>query len=322
MTTGETSTKGSIQSASKPTPKYIWYGGDILPWDDAKVHVTDMSWTSISAVFEGIRGYWNKTTNEHYIFRLDAHLKRLNQSMKLMRMNCPYSDEEIIQGILTLSRVNEIRGDLYITPFAYFSGSIPGYEVAFQEPVEIYITAVPNDSNLEAHRGSHCCVSSWVRISDNSMPPRAKSISNYQNSRLVSTEAKLNGYDSGIILNNQGKVSEGAYACIFIIRDGVAITPPVTAGILESITRDSVIQILREDLNIEVRERNIDRTELYIADEVLLCGTYAEIEPVISIDKYTIGTGDPGPITNHLRGIYKNIVTGNAKTRTKWVTKV
>ena len=322
MTTVETSTNGSIQRTSKPTPKYIWHRGNILPWDDAKVHVTDMSWTSISAVFEGIRGYWNKTRNEHYIFRLDAHLKRLNQSMKLMRMNCSYSNEEIIQGILKLLKANEIQGDLYITPFAYFSGSIPGYKVAFEEPVEIYITAVSNDSNLESNLGSHCCVSSWVRISDNSMPPRAKSISNYQNSRLVSTEAQLNGYDSGIILNSQGKVSEGAYACIFIIRDGIAITPPVTAGILESITRDTIIHILKEDLDIEVRERDIDRTELYIADEVLLCGTYAEIEPVISIDKYTTGTGDPGPITNKLRDIYKNIVIGNSNERTNWVTKV
>ncbi len=309
-------------SQSSTNPNYIWYGGDIMPWDEAKVHVTDMSWTAISAVFEGIRAYWNNDRNQHYIFRLDDHLNRLTKSMKLMRMNSPYSKDDVMNGIIKLLKVNQLTGDLYITPFAYFSGSIPGYKVAYQEPVEMYITSRASESNLEISDGSNCCISTWVRISDNSMPPRAKSISNYQNSRLVSTEAKINGYDSGIILNSQGKVAEGAYACIFIIRDGIAITPPVTAGILESITRQTLITIMRQDLSIEVIEREIDRTELYIADEILLCGTYAEIEPVISVDRYIIGSGKPGIITTELRTIYLSLVRGNADIYPEWLTQV
>ena len=303
-------------------PAYIWYGGKIIPWEQATVHVTDMSWTAISAVFEGIRAYWNSDRNQHYVFRLDAHLDRLTKSMKLMRMNSPYSKDDVLNGIIRLLEANRSPEDLYITPFAYFSGSIPGYKVAYEEPVEMYITARESTSNLESSKGSNCCISTWVRISDNSMPPRAKSISNYQNSILVSTEAKINGYDSGIMLNNHGKVAEGAYACIFIIRDGIAITPPVTAGILESITRETLINIMRENLSIEVIERNIDRTELYIADEILLCGTYAEIEPVISVDRYSIGSGKPGIITTELKTIYLNLVRGNSDIYPEWLTKV
>ncbi len=318
--------KSGLDKLAEPAevlmPEYIWSGGSIMPWDDATVHVTAMSWTAISAVFEGIRAYWNEEMNQLYIFRLEAHLKRLWDSMKLMRMSSPYSSQELENAIIQLLRANQSACDTYISPFAYFSGSVPGYRAAYQLPVEIYITGHSNPSNLELNRGSRCCVSSWARISDNVMPPRAKGIANYQNSRLVSTEAHINGYDAGIILNAQGKVAEGAYACIFLIRNGVAITPPVTAGILEGITRETVIELFQEDLGMTVEEREVDRTELYVADEVFLCGTYAEIEPVVSVDKYRVGSGRIGRTTKHVRQLYKDIVRGRVESRLEWLTPV
>ncbi|MQF48302.1 branched-chain amino acid transaminase [SAR202 cluster bacterium AC-647-N09_OGT_505m] len=304
------------------SPAYIWYGGYLMPWDAATVHITAMSWTAISAVFEGIRAYWNSQQEELHIFRLDSHMRRLWDSMKLMRMDCPYSPLQLTEAIIQLLRANQVKEDTYISPFAYFSGSVPGYQAAYQQPGNVYITAQPSTSNLSRNRGSRCCISSWVRIADNVMPPRAKGIANYQNSRLVSTEAQINGYDSGIILNNQGKVAEGAYACIFMVRDGVAITPPVTAGILEGITRDTVIRMFKEDLEIPVEEREVDRTELYVADEIFLCGTYAEIEPVASVDRYRTGSGRPGPITRRLRRLYRETVHGKTRSHPQWLTPV
>lgn len=281
-----------------------------------------MSWTAISAVFEGIRAYWNDDQEELYIFRMESHLRRLWDSMKLMRISCPYSHQQLTDAVVQLLKANLAREDTYISPFAYFTGSVPGYRAAYQQPGEVYITALPSKSSLSRNRGSDCCVSSWVRIADNVMPPRAKGIANYQNSRLVSTEAQINGYDSGIILNGQGKVAEGAYACIFIVRHGVVTTPPVTAGILEGVTRETVLQLCVGDLQIPVEEREIDRTELYVADEVFLCGTYAEIQSVKSVDRYLVGSGRPGPITRRLRRLYEKTVRGNHASRSNWLTPV
>ncbi|MBM2827344.1 MAG: branched-chain amino acid aminotransferase [Dehalococcoidia bacterium] len=306
-----------------PTPKYLWHSGEIIPWEEATVHITQIGWTAISAVFEGIRGYWSQEQGQTYLFRLDEHLKRLASSMKLMRMEPRFSSEEVTQAIVQLIRASDYKEDVYIQPLAYFSGSIPGYHPAANRPSELLITARPAQSNLGTERGSHCCVSSWVRISDNAMPPRVKALANYQNNRLVSTEARINGYDSGIILNDGGKVAEGAYSCIFLVKDGAAVTPDVTSGILEGITRASVMKLLREDMGLEVREREVDRTELYVADEIFLCGTLAEIEPVLSVDRYTIGEGASGPVTSRLERLYHTIVRGQHEGHSRlWCTPV
>ena len=228
------------QPVTQGSPKYLWHSGELVEWEKATIHISMLGWTAISSVFEGIRAYWNPDDQELYIFRLDAHLKRLFQSMKLMRMTSPYSEEDLTRAITDLLRANEYRCDVYIQPLAYFGGGIPGYLAVLEQPGELVITARPASSNLSTPKVAHCNVSSWTRISDNVMPPRAKAITNYQNSRYVSTESQINGYDFGIILNEAGKVSEASYACIYIVRDGVAITPPVSAGILESITREVV----------------------------------------------------------------------------------
>ncbi len=309
-------------AGTRESPKFLWHSGKLVEWEKATVHISMLGWTAISSVFEGIRAYWNPDHQELYVFRLDAHLKRLFQSMKLMRMTSPYSKEDLTQAITDLLRANGYRCDVYIQPIAYFGGGIPGYLAVFEEPGEVVITARPAPSNLGTSKIAHCNVSSWTRISDNVMPPRVKAITNYQNSRYVSTESHINGYDFGIILNEVGKVSEASYACIYIVRDGVAITPPVSAGILESITREVVRQLLEQDMEVPVVERDVDRTELYVADEAFICGTAVELQAIGSVDKYKVGTGETGMVVSQLVRLFDNVVRGSDTRYAEWCTPV
>ena len=306
----------------RETPKYLWRSGELVEWDKATVHISALGWTAISSVFEGIRAYWNPEHKELYVFHLDAHLKRLFQSMKIMRMTSPYSHKELVQSITELLRANEYRADAYIQPLAYFGGGIPGYLAVLEQPGEVVITARPSESNLSTPKVVHCNVSSWTRISDNVMPPRVKAITNYQNSRYVSTESRINGYDFGIILNQQGKVAEASYACIFIIRDGVAITPPSSAGTLESITREVVKELLEQELNVPVVERDVERTELYVADEAFICGTAVEVQAIGSVDRYQVGDGETGPIVAQLIERLSGVVRGLNPQYDRWLTPV
>lgn len=304
------------------TPPFLWLSGDFKPWNEATVHITAMMWSSISAVFEGIRGYWNEEQQQLHIFRLDEHIDRLFTSMKLMRMTPEISRTEIKTAVLELLKRNDLREDGYISPFAFFGSGIAGYQAANAMAPEILVTTRPVASFLGTDKTTRCCISTWQRISDNVMPPRAKCIANYQNSRLVATEAALNGYDDGIILNQDGKVSEGGYACIFIVRNGIASTPPISAGILESITRESCITLFREQLGVEVVERSVDRTELYVADEAFLCGTFAEIKPIVSVDQYDVGNAKIGPLTGRLQELFEATVRGKNGLYPDWRSSV
>ena len=322
MTEPNIKSQPQAQPAAQATPKFLWHAGQLVDWDQATVHISMIGWTSISSVFEGIRAYWNAEREELYIFHLDAHLKRLFQSMKIMRMDCLYSREELAAAIVGVLRANEYRADTYVQPLAYFVGGIPGYQAVWEDPGQVVITTRSAPSNLGAGKLAHCNISSWNRISDNVMPPRAKAISNYQNSRYVSTESKINGYDYGIILNQQGKVAEASYACIFIVRDGVAITPPVSAGILESITRETVRELLERELGVPVVERDVERTELYIADEIFLCGTAVEVQPVVSVDRYRVRSGETGPVVSRLESLFHQVVRGNHPDYARWLDPV
>ena len=309
-------------AAEQANPKYLWHSGQLVEWERATIHISKLGWTAISAVFEGIRAYWNADHQELYIFQLDAHLKRLFQSMKIMRMTCSYPQEELRDGIIELLRANDYRCDTYVQPLAYFAEGIPGYLAVLQRPGEVAITTRSAPSNQGTERVAHCNVSSWTRISDNVMPPRAKAIANYQNSRYVSTESRINGYDFGIVLNQRGKVSEANYACIYIIRDGVAITPPVSADVLESITSGVVQRLLGQEMEVQVLERDVDRTELYIADEAFVCGTAVEIQAIGSIDRYEIGQGGQGPLVAKLSQLFYDIARGVDPRHADWRTPV
>ncbi|MBI4338165.1 MAG: branched-chain amino acid transaminase [Chloroflexi bacterium] len=317
--TQEKHPKGPLAQGEHPA--FLWWKGELVPWEKATVHVTMVGWTAISSVFEGIRGYWNAQERELYIFHPAAHLDRFNRSMKLMRMTSPYSKDQLLEALKQLVKANSFQGDVYFQPLAYFPGGVPGYVGVLERPGEVMIVSYARPSTLEQEeKSSTCCVSTWLRPMDTQMPPRAKMLPIYQNSRMVATEAQMNGYDYGIIMNTQGKVAEASHACVFLVRDGTAITPPITAGILESITRTAVMDLLRDELGIPVVEREVDRTELYVADEVFLCGTAMEVEAVASVDKYRPGAGAPGPVTRRLRRLFRDVVRGMETKYAHWRT--
>lgn len=300
-------------------PAYIWWNGKLTPWEEATVHATQLGWVGVGSVFEGIKGYWNAERETLYIFRLAEHMERFMGSMKVMRLESRWSPEDFIQATVDLCRANGVRQDTYIRPFAYFG---EGRSYNRISNAHVLINTTPFQSHLGTGKVFHAAVSSWTRIADNSMPARVKAVSNYHNSRLASTEVQLNGYDEAIMLNSQGKVAEGPGATLMLVRRGRLIVPSVTNDVLESITRATVMQIASEIMRIPVEERDVDRTELYLADEVFYCGTGAEVKPVASIDRYTIGNGDVGPITRELDRIYHAMVRGIDQTYPTYATPV
>lgn len=293
-----------------------------MAWDDANVHVTALGWSTVGAIFEGIRAYWNADHEELYVFRLEEHMARFARSLKLVKLGDDYGMPTLIDAITELLRANETREDTYIRPLAYRGGDGRGGFSGIGGTTEILINTHPSASHLMSGKGQHACISSWRRISENVMPPRIKNLSNYRNGQLANMEAATNGYDTAIIMNEQGKVAEGGGACIALIRDGVLITPDVTQSILESITRDAIIQMAKHELGMEVQERAVDRTELYIADEVFMMGTAAEITPILSVDRYDVGNAQIGPLTRKLEELLDDTMRGRTGIRPDWRTPV
>ena len=328
MTTqsAETRTDERARGTVLPIPPapfpYLWFSGEQLPWEQALVHVTTVGWPAVSAIFEGIRGYWNDEQGALYVFRLAEHMARFDNSTRLQRMAPRFSGAEVGQALVELCRANDVRGDAYMQPMAFSAGAAWGSRAHMDQAPEILITVRPSESALGSSRTLTAGVASWRRISDEALPPRIKAFPNYANSRLASNEASRHGYDAPIFLNTAGKVSESSGSCIFIVRNGVAITPPVTASILESITRDSVIELLRDGLGVPVLERDVDRTELYVADEAFLCGTAMEVTPISQIDGYEISGGGSGEVTGRLERLFEDVVRGNDARYHHWLTRV
>jgi branched-chain amino acid aminotransferase len=300
--------------------QYVWVDGKLSCWDEATVHITQIGLATVSAVFEGIRVYWNDTTKRFYVFQLDAHLHRLAQSIRLMRMKQPFSNIVIKKAAIDLLRVNKCKGDSYVRPLAFVESAV--FSHTSNDKARMVLSTKSWPSRLKSNTVSHACISSWTRLGDNQMPPRVKAASNYLNSRLAAEEALRNGYDTAVLLNSNGKVAEAPVACLMIVRDGKIITPPVTSGILESITRATVIQLCHEVLNLEVIEREVDRTELYLASEVFACGTGEEITPIVSVDRFELGDGGVGPITRQLENLYNDLVRGIDTRYPEWRTLV
>jgi branched-chain amino acid aminotransferase len=304
-------------------PEYLWMDGEFIPWDEAKLHVTTAAVRFGSSVFEGMRAYWNEAEEQLYVFKVDDHLGRLSQSMKMMRMTLDYSLEDIKQACVGLLVKNNLREDVHVAPTVYFG---VGQELFSYKPGTVHVGAFavtkPRKSILGTGKGYRVCVSSWTRISDRTMPPRIKAAANYQNGRLAAVQAAEDGYDNAILLNELGKVAEGPGACVFLVREGTALTPPVTGGILESITRSTLMQLLVEQMSVPVVEREIDRTELYIADEVWMCGSALEVTPIFSVDRYEVGSGNVGPLTAQLQSEYENVIRGKNPKYADWVLPV
>ncbi len=303
-------------------PSYLWLDGALTPWEDATIHVSEMGWSTVGAVFEGIRGYWNADQGELFIFRLREHLERLQRSMKLVHLPLDYSLETLIDATVELARKNDSMRDTYFMPLAYTADSYHTRYDSLQVRTALQIITRSMPSHLASGKGMNARVSSWRRISEDVMPPRVKNLSNYRNGQLARQEAAIDGYDTALILNHLGKVSEGPGACVMLVRDGKLITPDLASGILESITREAVITLARDVLGLPVEERMVDRTELYLADEAFLCGTAAEISPIVTVDRYPIGNGAIGPVTRELERVLEGVLRGTDSSYAEWRTPV
>jgi len=293
----------------------IWMNGKVVPGEQAVLPVNSAAVFYATNCFEGLRAYWNATDGEMYGFRLAEHFARLRESMKMMRFTVPYSDVDLYEAVREVLTVNEVREDVHMHMVAYVLGT--GLDAT--TPTGLYINPRRRPS---VPTGLRACVSSWTRTNDNAIPIRLKSGSNYQNGRLATLQAKADGYDSPILLNQTGTVAEGTGATFFMVRRGVLLTPPLTADILESITRTTLLQDVIPDLGLEVQEREIARTELYVADEAFFCGSGYEITPILSIDRFPLGTGEVGPITKKLSKAYMDLVRGIDKRHPEWRTPV
>ena len=309
----------------KIAPK-IWRNGEFINWDEARVHVMTHAIHYGSSVFEGIRAY--TTERGTAVFRLTEHIQRLLNSAKVYRMDIKYNREEICQAAVELVRGGGID-ECYLRPIIFrgLNEDKPAFGVnPFPNPIECYIAAWDwgkylGEEALET--GVDVCVSSWTRTPSNSLPAVAKAGANYMNSQLIKMEAILAGYSEGIALDDRGYVSEGSGENLFVVNNGKLITPPLGASILPGITRDSVIQIAKE-LGIEVIETTIQRAALYLADELFFTGTAAEITPIRSVDRITVGAGKRGDITKQLQDVFFDVIHGKrpAPNNAPWLTYV
>lgn len=299
-------------------PKYIFLNDEIVPWADAKVHVSTAAFKFGTAVFEGLRGYWNEQHEQMYLFQMDAHMKRLEFSQKFMRFEKIFDAAYVTQKTIELLRANEFRATVHSMVTAFVDG-FGGPTIC--GPIGLAITAAERGGPGLLETGCTAQVSSWQRVPDNAMPMRVKCNANYQNGRLAGMQAKADGYDTAILLNARGKVAEGPGMCFFMVRDGVVITPHTSSDILESITRSTVLELLRES-GIETRERDIDRSELAAAEEAFFCGTAWEVTPVIEIDRLKVGEGAVGPLVRELQGRFFAVARGESADHPDWRTPV
>jgi len=304
-----------------PENKYAFFKGEIVPIEEAKISIMTSAFNYGTAIFEGIRAYWNEDQEQLYIFKLREHFQRFLQNCRILLIELPYDVDKLCEVTVELLRREQFRCDVYIRPLAYKSSEIIGVRLHDLED-DCAIFAAPFGKYIDVAEGAKVCISSWRRIDDNMMPARAKITGSYVNSALAKTEAVLNGFDEAIVLDQDGHVSEASAANIFIVRDGALITTPVTANILEGITRKVVIELAKVELNIETIERPIDRTELYVAEEVFSCGTAVEITPIIEVDHRSIGVGKVGPISARLQQLYSDIVHGKLARYREWCTPV
>ena len=298
-------------------PKHVFFEGKIVPFEDAKVSVATQALHYGTAVFGGIRGYWNDEKKKLYIFRPYDHYRRLLNSGRMMNMQLPYDEEGLIQLTLDLVRTEGWQTDIYIRPLIYKADLGIGVRLhdlrdeltIFSMPFQLY---VKNDTN------AHVTISSWRRIDDNVIPARGKVSGAYANSALIKTDAVRSGFDEALVLDHNGHVSEGSAMNIFMVRDGVVITPPITDNILEGITRRTVMELAKNELGLPVVERSIDRTELYICDELFMTGSAAQIVAITKVDYRSVGKGEMGPVAGKLRELFNEIVRARNPKYTHW----
>ncbi len=301
--------------------RFVWFKGQIVHVNDAKVNVLSPTSQFGLNVFEGIPCYWNEENKQLYAFRLSDHYNRLLRSAKLLQLDCKFTKEEFEKALVDTVKANgydenlSVRQTLFVDGFGSWGS---------EGPVEMFVAPIPRGRTSAEYnkKGLDCCITSWRRISDENLSPRVKCGANYINSRVGQREALRNGYDTCIFLNEVGKVSEGPGSCFFMVKNDTLITPRLTDSVLESITRDTVIKLASEELGMKFEERTIDRTEVYMADETFLCGSAMEVTPIYTVDRYVIGTGEQGSWTKKIHQKYLDCVQGKLGQYKDWLTAI
>lgn len=302
-------------------PLHAYFQGQIVPYSEAKISVLTHGFNYGTAVFGGLRAHWNNEQEQLYLFRPLEHYERLLNSARLLRMELNHTPQSLTQVTLELIRQENYRQDIYIRPIAYKADEVIGVRLHDLRD-EIAIVAIPFGRYLKNETNAHVTFSSWRRIDDNAIPARGKISGAYINSAFIKTDAVLAGFDEALVLTEEGHVSEASAMNIFMVKNGILVTPPVTDNILEGITRRSVMEMAQNELNLTVHERSIDRTEIYLCEELFLTGSAAQIVAVTHVDHRPIGKGVMGPITTFLREAFEKVIRGRFPKYHHWLTDV
>ena len=302
-------------------PSYAYFRGKIVPYSEAKVSVLTHGLNYGTAAFGGVRAYWNEASQQLWLFRPHDHYRRFLNSGKLLCMEFPETPQSLTQITIDLLRTEDYHCDVYIRPLAYKADEIIG--VRLHNLIdEFAIVALPFNRYVTNDTNAHVTISSWRRVDDNVIPARGKIAGAYANSAFIKTDALRAGFDEALVLTNEGHISEGSAENVFMVRDGVLITPSITENILEGIVRRTVIELAQKELGVPVQERPIDRTEVYLCDELFMSGTAAQITAITRVDHRPIGSGQMGPITTRLRELFNEVVRGNVAQYRQWNTPV
>ncbi len=301
--------------------KHAFFEGKIVPLSEAKINIATHGFLYGTAVFGGLRAYWNADKRGLYLFRPYDHFRRLLHSAKIMTMETRYDEESLIQLTLDVLRTDNWQEDIYLRPTFYKADMGIGVRLHDLRD-EFCMFVIPFEKYIKNDTNAHATISSWRRIDDNMIPARGKVAGAYVNSALIKSDAVRGGYDEALAMDGNGHLSEGSAMNIFMVRDGTLITPPVTDNILEGITRRTIIEFARTDLNMPVVERSIDRTEAFLAEEFFMTGTAAEVTAVTQIDHRPIGAGKMGPVTAQLRALYQDAIRGRNPKYEAWNVKV
>jgi branched-chain amino acid aminotransferase len=298
-------------------PQYAYFKGQIVPYSEAKVGVLTHALNYGTAAFAGIRAYWNEPLQQLYIFRPLDHYRRLLNSAKLLYMTFSHTPESLTQITVELLHAEAYRRDIYIRPLIYKADEAIGVKLHGLRD-ELTITAIPFDNYMRDDTDVQVAISNWRRVDDNAIPARGKISGAYANSALAKSDAQLAGFDEALVLTQEGHISEGSAMNVFLVRDGVLLTPPITDNVLEGITRRTAIELARQELGMEVVERLIDRTEVYLSSEVFFTGTAAQIAAVTRVDHRPVGDGKMGPITAQIRQLFADAARGRLPKYRHW----
>ncbi len=301
--------------------KYAYFHNEIVPIEQAKVSIMTNTFNYGTGCFGGIRGYWNASRQQLYVFRILDHYRRFLDSARVLLAKLDYTPESLAAITLDLLAHEGWTQNCYIRPIAYKADESIAVRLHDLKD-EVTIFSQPVGNYLPIAEGIAVGTSSWRRVDDTAIPARGKIIGSYANSALIKSEAQLNGFDDAIVLNQDGHVSEGSAANFAMIRNGALVTPPTSSNILEGITRRTIIELVQQELGLPVEIREIDRSEVYLADEAFYCGTGAQVSPIISVDHRPIGTGKVGPLVTELQALYFRVVKGEEEKYMHWLTPV